>query len=70
MDVKQAMASNQAAPCLQRYGPSQLIRFAQRLDPGLTGRDFADAGLRLDQMTNRRFAGAGLSHRAKAGVIS
>jgi len=28
---------------------------------GLTGRDFADARLRLDQMTDTRFAGAGLS---------
>ena len=27
------------AAALQRYGPSQLIRFAQRVDPGLTGRD-------------------------------
>ncbi len=28
---------------------------------GLTGRDFADAGLRPDQMTDTRVAGAGLS---------
>jgi hypothetical protein len=46
---------------LRRYGPSQLIRCARRLDPDLTGQDFADAGLRLDQMTDTRFAGVGLS---------
>ena len=28
---------------------------------GLAGRDFADAGLRLDQMTDARFAGVGLT---------
>jgi hypothetical protein len=44
------------AAALQRYGPSQLIRFARRLDPGLTSREFADAGLRLDQMTDTTFA--------------
>jgi len=49
------------AAALQRYGPGQLIRYARRLDPGLAGRDFADAGLRLDQMKDARFAGAGLS---------
>jgi Nucleotidyl transferase AbiEii toxin, Type IV TA system len=49
------------AAALQRYRPGQLIRFARRLDPGLTGRDFAEAGLRLDQMTDTRFAGLGLS---------
>ena len=46
---------------LQRYSPAQLIGFAQRLDPGLTGQDFADAGLRLDQMDDRVFADIGLS---------
>jgi len=49
------------AAALTRYGPSQLIRCAQRLDPGLTGRDFADAGLRLGQMKDTTFAGVGLS---------
>jgi hypothetical protein len=49
------------AAALQRYGPSQLIRCARRLDPGLTGRDFADAGLRLDQMTGTTVLGVGLS---------
>jgi hypothetical protein len=49
------------AAALQRYSPAQLIGFAQRLDPGLTGQDFADAGLRLDQMDDRAFADIGLS---------
>jgi len=49
------------AAALQRCAPGQLIRFAQRLDPGLTGRDFADVGLRLDQMKDTRFADVGLS---------
>ena len=50
------------AAALERYTPAQLIRFARRLDPGLTGEDFADAGLRLDQMDDRAFAQIGLSH--------
>ena len=50
------------AAALQRYSPAQLIGFARRLDPGLTGRDFADAGLRLDRMDDRAFADIGLSH--------
>jgi hypothetical protein len=48
------------AAALQRYSPAQLIGFARRLDPGLTGQDFADAGLRLDQMDDRAFADSGL----------
>jgi hypothetical protein len=36
------------AAALERYSPAQLIGFARRLDPGLTGRDFAGAGRRLD----------------------
>jgi hypothetical protein len=46
---------------LERYTTAQLIGFARRLDPGLTGQDFADAGLRLDQMDDRAFAEIGLS---------
>ena len=49
------------AAALQRYSPAQLIGFARRLDPGLTGQDFASAGLQLDQMDDRAFAGIGLS---------
>jgi len=48
------------AAALQHYSTAQLISFATRLDPGLTGQDFADAGLRLDQMDNRAFANIGL----------
>ncbi|MFY9649271.1 MAG: nucleotidyl transferase AbiEii/AbiGii toxin family protein [Trebonia sp.] len=48
------------AAALERYTPAQLIGFARRLDPGLTGQDFADAGLRLDQMDDRVFAEVGL----------
>lgn len=51
------------AAALERYSPAQLIGFARRLDPGLTGQDFADAGLRLDRMDDRVFAGIGLSRR-------
>jgi hypothetical protein len=49
------------AAALERYSPAQLIGFARRLDPGLTGQDFADAGLRLDEMDDRAFAEIGLS---------
>jgi uncharacterized protein YjiS (DUF1127 family) len=49
------------AAALRRYSPAQLISFARRLDPGLTGQDFADAGRRLDQMDDRAFAAIGLS---------
>ena len=49
------------ASMLERYSPAQLISFARRLDPGLAGQDFADAGLQLDQLDDRAFAGIGLS---------
>ncbi len=44
------------AAALERYTVDQLIDLAKRLDPGLTGRDFADAGRHLDQMPDRLFA--------------
>jgi hypothetical protein len=44
------------AAALERYSPAQLIGFARRLDPGLSGRDFADAARRLDQMDDEVFA--------------
>ena len=44
------------AAALQRYTVDQLIDLAKRLDPGLTGRDFADAGRHLDRMPDRLFA--------------
>jgi Nucleotidyl transferase AbiEii toxin, Type IV TA system len=49
------------AAALGRYSPAQLISLARRLDPGLTSEDFAYAGLELDQMDDRAFAGIGLS---------
>ena len=49
------------AAALERYRPAQLIGFARRLDPGLTDRDFADAGRRLDELSDRRFTAFGLS---------
>jgi hypothetical protein len=51
------------AAALERYGVDQLIGFARRLDPGLTDRDFADAGARLDQLSDGWFARYGLSPR-------
>ena len=51
------------AAALERYRPAQLIGFARRLDPGLTGQDFADAGRRLDELSDRRFTAFGLSPR-------
>ena len=44
------------AAALQRYTVDQLIDLAKRLDPGLTGRDFAEAGRQLDRMPDRLFA--------------
>jgi hypothetical protein len=49
------------AAMLERFSPAQLIGFARRLDPGLEGRDFADAGQRLDQLPDQAFAAIGLS---------
>ena len=49
------------AAALDRYSVSELIGLAKRLDAGLTDEDFADAGRRLDQLSDRRFAAAGLS---------
>jgi len=49
------------AAALECYSPARLIGFARRLDRGLTGEDFAYAGLQLDQMDDRVFAEIGLS---------
>lgn len=48
------------AAALERYGIDQVISFARRLDPGLTRRDFADAGRRLDHWGDGIFAPFGL----------
>ena len=44
------------AAALERFTVDQLIDLAKRLDPGLTARDFADAGRQLDRMPDRLFA--------------
>ena len=49
------------AAALGRFTVGQLIRLAQHLDPGLTDRDFADAGRQLDRMPDGLFARYGLS---------
>ncbi|HEX4258179.1 MAG TPA: nucleotidyl transferase AbiEii/AbiGii toxin family protein [Streptosporangiaceae bacterium] len=49
------------AAALGRFTIGQLIGLAQHLDPGLTDRDFADAGRQLDRMPDGLFARYGLS---------
>jgi hypothetical protein len=49
------------AAMLDHYTPGELIAFAHRLDPGLDGRDYADAAQRLDHLSERRFAEYGLT---------
>ena len=46
---------------LRHYSPAELIALARRLDPGLTERDFADAGRQLDRMPDGLFARYGLT---------
>ena len=48
------------ARMLERYSPAELIGFARSLDPGLTARDFADAGCQLDLIDDEAFARYGL----------
>lgn len=48
------------AAALERYTVEQIMGFARRLDPGLTGRDFAEAAERLDQWGDGVFASFGL----------
>ena len=54
------------AAALERYAIDQVISFARRLDPGLTRRDFADAGRRLDKWGDGIFAPFGLSQEETA----
>jgi hypothetical protein len=54
------------AAALNRYTVDQLIAFAKRLDPGLTDREFADAGRQLDRMPDGVFARYGLGAAAVA----
>jgi hypothetical protein len=51
------------AAALGRYSPAELIGFARRLDPGLEGQDFAEAGQRLDEMPDYAFTSSGLSQQ-------
>jgi hypothetical protein len=51
------------AAALERYTVAELIGFARRLDPGLTDREFADAGRELDRMPDEVFAEYGLRRR-------
>ena len=48
---------------MDHYSIEQMIGFARRLDPGLTDRDFGDAGRRLDQWGDGVFAPFGLSRQ-------
>jgi nucleotidyltransferase AbiEii toxin of type IV toxin-antitoxin system len=54
------------AAALERYTVDQLITFAKQLDPGLTDREFADAGRQLDRMPDGVFARYGLAAAAVA----
>jgi hypothetical protein len=54
------------ARMLERFSLAELIGFAHRLDPGLTARDFADAGQQLDQIDDIAFTRYGLSHQEVA----
>ncbi|HTW04602.1 MAG TPA: nucleotidyl transferase AbiEii/AbiGii toxin family protein [Streptosporangiaceae bacterium] len=49
------------AAALERYSVAELIGLARRLDPGLTDEDFAEAGRRLDRVSDGWFASLGLA---------
>jgi hypothetical protein len=49
------------AAALELYSPAELIALARQLDPGLDGRDFAEAGQRLDQIPDSAFIIFGLT---------
>ncbi len=49
------------AAALERYTVAELTGFAKRLDPGLSDEEFADAGRRLDQVSDGWFASLGLT---------
>jgi hypothetical protein len=46
---------------LERYSPAELIGVSRRLDPGLTARDFPDAGRQLDHIDDEAFTRYGLA---------
>jgi hypothetical protein len=49
------------AAALGRYSAGQLIGLARQLEPGLEDEDFADAGRRLDRLSDTVFRRYGLS---------
>lgn len=49
------------AGAMERYGIPDLVGFARRLDPGLTGQDLADAARRVDHTADESFAAYGLT---------
>jgi hypothetical protein len=53
--------SDVASAMSRGYSAERLIALARRADPGLEAEDFADAGRRLDQLSDQRFAEAGIS---------
>ena len=56
------------AQALADYTAEELIHLAQRRDPGLEHRDFAEAGQELDRLTDAQFAQYGLSPADAARV--
>jgi hypothetical protein len=50
-----------AAALARGYSVAQLTGLAVALDPGLTAEDFADAGQRLDRLSDDRFTRYGLA---------
>ena len=56
------------AAALVRYTPQQLIGFARRTEPGLTDRELADAGRRLDELRDGEFTRYGVRPADVAGL--
>jgi Nucleotidyl transferase AbiEii toxin, Type IV TA system len=52
-----------AAALARGYTPGQLIAFARRVDPGLSSREFAEAGRQLGQLPDQQFTEAGFTPR-------
>ena len=48
------------AAALERYSVDQLISLARQLEPGLEDEDYADAGRRLDRLSDNVFRRYGL----------
>ena len=49
------------AAALSRYTVAELIDLARSTDPGLSDKDFADAGRRLDRINDQAFTRYGLT---------